>query len=99
MLMRLTATIFPSTTFLPITSLRGFREAKNVIRAMAVKLVREKQVKSSRDILSLMIEQNNRVTDEKDALSEEEMVNQVTVLLAAGHETTSLGVRLLPGPR
>jgi cytochrome P450 len=92
MLMRLTATIFPSTTFLPVRSLRGFREAKNVIRAMAVKLVREKQVKSSRDILSLMIEQNKRVTDEKDALSEEEMVNQVTVLLAAGHETTSLGV-------
>jgi len=58
---------------------------------MAVRLVQEEKVDASRDILSLMVIENRKV-EEKDRLGEDEMVDQVTTFLAAGHETTSLAV-------
>jgi cytochrome P450 len=59
---------------------------------MAVKFVRENRDQSANDILSLMINENLKTEVDGDRLSEQEMVNQVAIFLAAGHETTSLGV-------
>ena len=84
--------IWPSLLRLPIKELQESRQARETIRSMAVKFVRESRDQLAKDILSLMIAENRKTEVDGDRLSEDEMVNQVTVFLAAGHETTSLGV-------
>lgn len=68
-------------------------KARATIVREATKLVRykEAQIHAGKDILSLMISENRKSTDEK--LAEMELVDQVMTFLLAGHETTSTAVR------
>ena len=105
--------IFPPFKYLPLRANVELYKARKTIRDTALSMIRLKQAqgkdtegRGERDILGVMIEENRKNRESglaHDALSEEEMVNQVMTFLAAGyivsgrvsdlrHETTSTTV-------
>ena len=105
--------IFPPFKYLPLRANVELDKARKTIRDTALSMIRLKlaqgkdtEGRGERDILGVMIEENRKNRENglaHDALSEEEMVNQVMTFLAAGyvlsgrgsdlrHETTSTSV-------
>jgi cytochrome P450 len=85
---------FPFLRKLPFPRVLKASAARKVIVEYATKLVRDKEVKSTRgkDILTLLIAENRNA---QGRLAEVELVDQCMTFLLAGHETTSTAVILL----
>ena len=90
--LELAANYLPWLRFIPFPRIVKVAKARNTIVREATKLVRHKesQTNAGKDILSLMIAENRKSTEEK--LAEMELVDQVMTFLLAGHETTSTAV-------
>ena len=82
---------FPFLRKLPFPRVLKASAARKVIVEYATKLVRDKEVKSTRgkDILTLLIAENKSA---QGRLAEMELVDQCMTFLLAGHETTSTAV-------
>ena len=86
--------IFPFFKFLPLASNISLEKARTTIRDTALLMIRlkeeqggDKEGRGERDIVGVMIEENRRNRENglpHDALTEEEMVNQIMTFLAAG---------------
>jgi cytochrome P450 len=89
------AVYIPFLLRLPFPRVLEMSAARKTITRQATKLVREKEAESTtgNDILSLMIAENHK---SEGQLAEMELVDQCMTFLAAGHETTSSAVILIP---
>lgn len=86
--------MFPPFKYLPIRANADLEKARKTIRDTALSMIRQKQAqgkdtegRGERDIVGVMIEENRKNRESglaHDALSEEEMVNQIMTFLAAG---------------
>lgn len=86
--------LIPFFKFLPLASNISLEKARNTIRDTALFMIRLKQEQSrdkegrgERDIVGVMIEENRRNCENglpHDALTEDEIVNQIMTFLAAG---------------
>lgn len=86
--------IFPFFKFIPLASNISLEKARSTIRDTALLMIRlkqeqggDKEGRGERDIVGVMIEENRRNRENglpHDALTEEEMVNQIMTFLAAG---------------
>jgi Cytochrome P450 len=83
----------PWIRHLPLKRALDVKAARRAISEAATKLVREKEasVGEGKDILSLMISENENAKAEGQ-MAELELVDQVMTFLLAGHETTSTAV-------
>jgi len=90
------AAFFPFLLKLPFPRVLEISAARQLILRQATKLVRDKEAKSTtgKDILSLLIAENDKCQGE-GRLVEMELIDQCMTFLAAGHETVSSGV-LMP---
>ena len=94
--------MFPPLKYLPIRPNVQLQNARKTIRDTALSMIRlkqeqgtDKEGRGERDILGVMIEENRKSREngkDMDALSEDEMVDQIMTFLTAGHETTSVAV-------
>jgi cytochrome P450 len=94
--------MIPLFKYVPLGPNLKLQNARKTIRDTAISMIRSKQAQGSdkegrgeRDILGVMIEENRQSRESgrpMDALSDDEMVDQIMTFLAAGHETTSVAV-------
>ena len=86
--------LVPFFKFLPLASNISLDKDRNTIRDTALSMIRlkqeqnrDKEGRGERDIVGVMIEENRRNRENglpHDALTEDEMVNQIMTFLAAG---------------
>src|SRR5271156_5095535 len=91
--------VFPPFKYIPLPATTALEKARSIIRNTALNMIRQKEAqgidkmgRGEKDILGVMIEENRRNKENgipHEALNQEEMVNQIMIFLAAGHETTS----------
>ena len=91
--------ICPPMKALPLRANRELEQARRTLEDTALSMIRlkqreekDKEGRGERDILGVMIEENRQSRENgmsMDALSEEEMVNQIMTFLAAGYTIRS----------
>lgn len=82
---------------LPIRALRKIYESNLVIESIMLRIIEKRrlegptveQQQNAKDVFSLLLQANEAETDSKAALTNQELVSNVFLLLLAGHETTS----------
>ena len=86
--------LFPFFKYIPVPANVALEKARKTIRDTALSMIRlkegqdaDKEGRGHRDIVGVMIEENRKNREmgaSQDALTEDEMVNQIMTFLAAG---------------
>ncbi|CAE6422736.1 unnamed protein product [Rhizoctonia solani] len=84
---------------IPTEDSRRFKANQATVNRIGTNLIRDKKIllqedaqseeSLGRDLLTLLIKSNLAETDSRQAMSDDEVLGQISTFLAAGHETTS----------
>ncbi|KAJ3991976.1 cytochrome P450 [Lentinula boryana] len=80
--------IFPWITSLPIPILPGESVSKRIVNRLAGKLLQENHLTDNADILSLLVNDNQKKGKSEVRLSNSELLDNITTFMMVGHETS-----------